>query len=169
MRRLKVTILVAFTVAISAFTLLGKHQDPKPKKKIGVDYQMGIFTEAELRRDARVTATPSYPQEAVAAGAQGLIEVGVLFDEDGDYRGMRVLESPHPAISKAVAEALKQWKVKIYQDSPYKETALPIRVFAQVRFHFVLGDGGATVEPATAEEQRVASTTFARTKPPTNW
>jgi len=169
MRVLKLAILVVLILVISSFSLLGKHQNPKPKKKIFVDYQMGLFTEAELRRDALVTVMPEYPAAAIDAGAQGLAEVAVLFDEDGDYRGMRVLESPNPAISKAVADALKQWKIKIYSDSPYKETALPIRVFAQVRFHFVIRDGTATVEAASPIEQSLASRKFAQTKPPKDW
>jgi|SRR4051812_17490522 hypothetical protein len=169
MKKLRVAILVTITLALCSLSLIGKHQEPKPKKKYLIDYQLAVLTEGQLRHDALVTVMPEYPAEAVNAGTQGLAEVGVLFDENGDYKGMRVLESPHPIISKAVAEALKQWKVKIYEDSPYQETALPIRPFGEVRFHFVIRDGVATVEPATPEEQRVSSPLFARTKPPTNW
>jgi len=36
MRKLTLAILVVFIVVISTFSLLGKHQDLKPKKKIFV-------------------------------------------------------------------------------------------------------------------------------------
>lgn len=166
MYRLRVAILMALMVALCSFSLLGKHQDDKsqkdkqPKKKVFVDYQQGFFTEEELRRDALVTVTPVYPEEAVTAGVQGTAQVGVLFDENGDYAGMKVLESPHPSISRAIAEALKQWKVKIGYDSPDPATRLPVRVFAQVQFHFVLRDGVASVEAATPEEQHTTSLKF---------
>ena len=165
MGKLKVGGLMALIVVLCSFSLFGKYQDDKdkkPKKKVFVDYQQGFFSESELRRDARITVLPSYPDEAVQAGAQGSAMVAVLYDENGDYLNMKVLESPHPAISKAVSDALKQWKIKIYYDSPDPATRLPIRVFAQVQFHFIIRDGVPTVEPATREEQITTSSKFNR-------
>lgn len=167
MGKLKVAGLMAVILALSSFSLLGKHQDDKdkkqkPQKKVFVDYQQGFFNEQELRRDALVTVTPDYPEEAITAGAQGIAQVAVLFDENGDYVGMKVLESPHRAISKAMADALKQWKVKIGYDSPDPATRLPVRVFAQVQFHFTIRDGVASVEAATSEEQNAWSQKFTK-------
>jgi hypothetical protein len=45
MRKLKLAILVALILTISSFNLFGRHQDPNPKKKIFVDYQLGILTD----------------------------------------------------------------------------------------------------------------------------
>ena len=163
MGKLKVTGLIALMIALSSFSLIGKHQDDKdkkPKKKLGVDYQLGFFTEADLRRHATIIVMPVYPEEAISAGAQGLAQVAVLFDENGEYAGMKVLESPHPSISKAVADALKQWKITIGYDSPNPETRLPIREFGQVQFHFTLRDGTASVQPASPEEQKTTSLKF---------
>ena len=165
MGKLKVASLMALIIALSSFSLLGKHQDdkdkkPKPQKKLGVDYQVGFFTEADLRRHASITVMPEYPEEAFKSGAQGLAQVAVLFDENGEYYGMKVLESPHPAISKAVATALKQWKITVGYDSPFPETRLPIREFGQVQFHFIIRDGVPVVEAATSEEQQTTSLKF---------
>ena len=165
MQRVKIAGLMALIVALCSFSLVGKHQDDKDKKektqkKVGVDYQVGFFTEADLRRHAIVTVMPEYPEEAFQSGAQGLAQVAVLFDENGEYQSMKVLESPHPAISKAVATALKQWKIKIGYDSPYPETRLPIREFGQVQFHFIIRDGVPVVETATTEEQQTTSLKF---------
>lgn len=171
MRKLKVAGLMALIVTLCAFSLFGRHQDDKdkdkkPKKKIFVDYQLGLLTEAELRHDALTTAMPEFPEEAATAGVQGVVHVAVLYDENGEYMRMKVLESPHPALSKAVANALKQWKIKIGYDSPYRETRLPVRDFAEVRFHFVIRDGIPSVEPATLEEQRKASLEFIKISGP---
>ena len=163
MKQLKIAAVIALIVALCSLSLIGKQQDDhKPKKKLGVDYQLGFFSEADLRRHCRITAMPEYPSEAVSAGAQGLAQVAVLFDENGDYHSMKVLESPHPAISKAVEDALKQWKMKVGYDSPYPETRLPIRELGQVQFHFIIREGVASVEPASPEEQRTTSPKFNR-------
>jgi TonB family protein len=161
MRKLQVTLLVALMVAVCSSTLLGEHQELKPEKKIlGIDYQLGLLRGSELRHDAITTVMPIYPDEAQAAGAQGLVNVAVVFDEKGDFARMQVLESPHAAITQAVSDALKQWKIKIGYDSPYQEFARPIRPFAEVRFHFVIRDGVPTVEPAMSEEQMRTSKQF---------
>lgn len=165
MKKLTMASLMALIVALCSFSLVGKQQEDKnkkPKKKLGVDYQLGSFREAELRRHARITVMPEYPPEAISAGAHGLAQVAVLFDENGEYYSMKVLESPHPAISKAVEDALKQWKINIGYDSPQPETRLPIRKLAQVQFHFIIREGTASVEPATPEEQLMSSPKFLR-------
>ncbi|PYS23711.1 MAG: hypothetical protein DMF72_08595 [Acidobacteria bacterium] len=154
MRKLKFGILMILVFALCSFTLLGKHQD---KKKLFVDYTEGYVTELTLRHQAITTVMPLYPEEAIKAEAQGLVDVAVLFDENGDFRRMKVLESPHPAISKAVEKALKQWTVRVGYDSPYRETRLPVRTFGELRFHFVIKDEVATVEIATLEEQQTNS------------
>jgi hypothetical protein len=162
MSKRNVAVLVALTLVICSSSLRGKNQDPKPKRTFGVDYQLGMFREAELRHAAITTVMPTYPDEAVAAGAQGLIDVAVMFDENGDCDciHMQAVESPHPAITEAVREALKQWKVKIGYDYPNQQFAHPVRPFAEVRFHFVIREGVPTVEPATREEAMSTSRQF---------
>lgn len=169
MTKVKVAMLMALVVGLCSFTLLGKHQEKPDKnqekkekkdKKLFVDYQEAVVTEDSLRRDSQTGVMPVYPEEAFNAGAQGLADVAVLFDENGDYKGMKVLDSPHPSITKAVRDALKQWKIRILYDSPYPENRLPIRNFAEVRFHFVIREGIGSVEPATPEEQGVHSQKF---------
>src|SRR2546423_103992 len=137
MGKLKVVGLMALFIAICSFSLSGKHQDDKdkkPKKKVFVDYQLAVLDEAELRHEALTTAVPEYPEEAAAAGIQGVVHVAVLYDENGAYMVMKVLHSPHPVLSKAVATALKEWKLRVLYDSPYRETRLPNRNFGEVRF-----------------------------------
>jgi TonB family protein len=165
MGKLKIAGPMALIIALCSLSLLAKPQDDKdkdkkPKKKIFVDYQLAVLDEAELRHDALTTTMPDYPEEASSAGIQGLVHVAVLYDEDGDFKAMKVLKSPDPRLSQAVATALKQWKLRVFYDSPYPETRLPIRNFAEARFHFVIRDGVPSVEQATQEEQQKSSIEF---------
>lgn len=165
MGKLKVAGLMTIILALCSFSLSGRHQDDKdkdkkPKKKIFVDYQLAVLDEAELRHEALTTAMPEYPEEASSAGLQGLVHVAVLYDENGEFMRMKVLHSPHPRLSQAVATALKRWKLRILYDSPYPENRLPFRNLAEARFHFVIRDGIPTVEPATLEEQKKSSVEF---------
>lgn len=162
MKKFKSTVVGALVLAVCSSTLLGKHQEPTPEKKIFVDYQLSFYRESELRREAINTVMPSYPGEAIAAGALGLVDVAVMFDENGncDCIHLQALESPHPAITEAVREALKQWKIGILYDSPYRESARPVRPLAEVRFHFLIHEGVPTVEPATREEAVQTSRQF---------
>ncbi len=169
MRKLKVPILMALIVAVCSISLFGRHQDDKdkkPKKKLFVDYDMSLATEAELRHFALATAVPVYPDEAASAGVQGTVHVAVLYDENGEYLAMKVLESPHPALSKAVSDALKQWRIRLSYNSPYRETRLANRNFGEVRFHFVIRDGVPAVELATPEEQNKWSEKFIKISGP---
>ena len=154
MRVLKLVIVAVFCVTASG-------QVPgEPDKKLFVDYQVGFLTEGTLRHDAQVTVMPVYPEEAITRGAEGLVDVAVIFDENGEWKLMEIFESPHPAISQAVGDALKQWKIKVFHDAYDRETSLPIRPLAEVRFHFSIRNGVPTVEPATDEEQRRGSRQF---------
>jgi len=171
MGKLKLFGLLAVVIALSSFNLFGKFQDDKdkdkkPKKKLFVDYDMSLLTESELRYCALATAMPVYPERAATEGVQGLVHVAVMYDENGEYLAMKVLESPHPALSKAVSDALKQWRIKLSYNSPYPETRLPNRNFAEVYFHFVIRDGIPAVEPGTVEEQSKASEKFIKISGP---
>lgn len=157
MRKLKVAILVVLVLALCSFTLLGKHQS---QKKFGVDYGQAYGAEVSIRHDAITAPMPVYPEEAIKDGAQGLVDLAVLFDEEGNFKHMKILDSPHPAISKAVGDALKQWTVKVFYSSPYRETRLPLRMMGELRFHFVISDGVASVENPTLEEQQVESAEY---------
>jgi len=155
----KTAALLALVLGVGVVTASGQVPG-EPDKKLFVDYQVGFLTEGTLRHDAQITVMPVYPEEAITNGAEGLVDVAVMFDENGEWKLMEILESPHPAISKAVGDALKQWKIKVFHDSPDRETSLPIRPLAEVRFHFSIREGVPTVEPATNEEQQRGSRQF---------
>jgi TonB family protein len=160
MHRLKFIFPLAVIVGVSLLTATGKHQTPK--KKLFVDYSESYVNEVTLRHQAITTPMPEYPEEAIAKNAQGLVDVAVLFDEEGKFKGMKVLESPNPMLSKAVEKALKDWTVRVGYNSPYAETRLPLRTFGELRFRFVIAAGVARVENSTWEEQIKENPKFAK-------
>jgi TonB family protein len=101
---------------------------------------------------------PVYPEAAINKAAQGLVDLAVVFDENGNAKRIKILESPHPAISKAVEDAVKQWQVKV----PFNSEGLPLRTFGELRFHFVIKEGVASVENPSREEQEIRSKAFQR-------
>ncbi|MDX6384120.1 MAG: Gram-negative bacterial TonB protein C-terminal [Blastocatellia bacterium] len=157
MKLLKVVILSVLVLTLCAVTLLGKRQD---KKRLFVDYNEGYVNEITVRNNTINAPLPVYPEEAIRDGAQGLVDVAVLFDENGNFQQLKRLESPHPALLKAVNDALKQWTVRVGYDSPSPATRLPVRMFGELRFHFVIRDGVGTVKNSTLEEQRTESAKY---------
>jgi TonB-like protein len=153
MHRLKFVFPLLVILVVSLLTATGKHQKPEKEKKLFIDYNESYVSEVTLRHQAINAPMPVYPAQAIAVNAQGLVDVAVRFDEEGKFMGMKVLESPHPALSKAVETALKDWTVRVLYDSPYPETRRPGRTFSELRFRFVIVDGDARVENSTLEEQ----------------
>jgi len=58
-----------------------------------------------------VAATmPSYPQELVNAGVEGLVMLRFLVNEAGGVEQVAVSRSSHPALSAAAASAVSKWR-----------------------------------------------------------
>ena len=149
MRSLKVVTLILLVVALCSFTLMGKHQGQKKS----VDTYV---YEPIIRAHTINAPMPAYPEEARNAGIQGLVDLAVGFDEKGKLARIKRLESPHPAITKAVEDAVKQWTVKVY----FNSEGLPVRTIGELRFHFVIRDGVASVENPSPEEQETRTKAF---------
>lgn len=112
---------------------------------------LGLLREDLLRKRITESIVPAFPEEARAAGAQGLVIAAVHFDEDGNLSKIRVLKSPHPEISSAVTKALKSWKVKPY----LVDSVLRARIQSELRFYYVIEDGvGVVHEPSIAEQRK---------------
>jgi TonB family protein len=127
MRKLKVAILITLALALCALTLSGRQREP-PK------YVDAYVHEPVIRGEATNAPMPVYPEEAISAGAQGLVDLAVLFDEKGHTIHIKILESPHPAITKAVKDAVNQWTQKTGVDS----IGRLYRTIGELRFHFII-------------------------------
>jgi Gram-negative bacterial TonB protein C-terminal len=110
MRKLKVAILVTLALALCALTLSGQQRE-LPK------FVDAYVYEPVIRGEAINAPMPVYPEEAISAGAQGLVDLAVLFDEKGKTKIIKILESPHPAITKAVKDGVNQWTQRTSVDS----------------------------------------------------
>ena len=95
------------------------------------------------------TVAPEYPVEAQQAGIQGQVKLYVVFDRVGRFRKAWVSESPHPLLSEAVLEAIKEWRIK--KSNARGGSGLRL---GELRFVFTLKDGRAEVTDAPEEEQR---------------
>jgi len=115
-----------------------------------LDSPLGLLPEDSLRKRVSESVIPEFPEEARAAGAQGLVIAAVHFDEDGNHSKTRVLKAPHPDISLAVTKALTRWKIKPY----LVDSVLRARTRSELRFHYVIEDGVGVVREPSIDEQK---------------
>jgi hypothetical protein len=150
MRKLKVLTLLVLVLVLCSFTLLGKHQTPKK-------FVYGHVYEPLIRGEATNAPMPIYPEAAINAGLQGLVDAAVVFDENGKTMRIKILESPGRSLSKAVEEAVNQWTER---GGLFTLEHIPVRTIGELRFHFVIRDGVGTVENPSREEEEIRSKRF---------
>lgn len=119
--------------------------------------QYDLFGDSEffIRRRLTNSPKPEYPKAAQDAGVQGEVLAFVWFDKEGKLVEAKALVSPDESLSRAVVEALKEWRIKIYM--PYNPEA---NFWSEIRFIFSLKDGKAEVSDAPEAEQRKVSAEF---------
>jgi TonB family protein len=119
--------------------------------------QYDLFGEPEffIRRRLTNSPKPEYPKAAQEAGVQGDVLAFVWFDKEGRLVEAKALVSPDESLSRAVVEALKEWRMKAY--TPYNPEA---NFWSEIRFIFSLKDGKAEVSNAPEAEQRKVSAEF---------
>ncbi len=66
--------------------------------------------EVTLRRLATKRIIPEYPASAIKSGVTGLVVADVCVPAGGGAASVELVESPSPAIGRAVEDALKQWR-----------------------------------------------------------
>ncbi len=76
---------------------------------------------------------PRYPQLAIQARVQGVVQLTALISREGRVTQMRVI-SGHPLLVPAAIEAVKQWRYR-----PTLLSGVPMEVVTQVDVHFTLG------------------------------
>ncbi|HZG51470.1 MAG TPA: energy transducer TonB [Pyrinomonadaceae bacterium] len=85
---------------------------------------------------------PVYPAAAVAQNIQGVAEVGVGINDDGQVIKVRVPSGLDPHLRKAAVAAVKQWKFRPW------ENKMPPGGYCIFRltFHFIIEEGAGRVE-----------------------
>lgn len=100
-----------------------------------------------LQGTAITRKQPEYPAVAKAAGAEGIVQVQITVDENGQVVDAAATEG-HPLLRQAAVDAAKQWQFKA-SDSAGK----PAKVQATLTFNFVLdksANAAATAASAAA-------------------
>ena len=98
-------------------------------------------TERGFRLNATHKVMPEFPAEALKDGAQGVVVLSLYHDADGYAAYIKVLESPHPAISEAAIRAVQQWRWRVFVSG---NVARPVK--GKLTFYFVMEDGAGRVE-----------------------
>jgi TonB family protein len=75
---------------------------------------------------------PSYPRNALALRVEGTVELMETISKTGDITHVKIL-SGDPQLTKAAADAVKQWKYK-----PYLLNGEPVEIQTQVTINFKL-------------------------------
>jgi len=109
-----------------------------------------IDTEFFLRRRATKLVMPEFPDQAKTAGVQGLVDLAVEFDGDGNFSRIEIAKSPDPLISQAVVYAVKQWQIRPHKFSNFADHFN----LGELRFYFVIKDGVPKVENPSKDEQK---------------
>jgi TonB family protein len=140
----KVSGSIAVLLLLAVFSQLAYAQEVTP---------LLLLSELQLRERVLKVVTPEYPAEAKEDRAQGLVIVAVQFDAEGNLFKDRVVESPHPAITRAVEQALAQWKIK-----PVTLLSGVVgRTQGELRFIYEIKDGEGQVSEPSREVQRKLS------------
>ena len=106
-----------------------------------------LYCERATRELVIDRVAPKVPQEVLRDGAQGLIVVAVVFDEEGRLLKAAVLEAPHPLLKQAVIEALKEWRIA------KRTTSLgPIKPAGWLTFDFRIIDGEGQFDYAAPDQ-----------------
>ena len=95
---------------------------------------MGPKGPPPLRHEALKRVEPAYPPIARAAGAQGLVTVQIVIDEQGNVVSARAT-SGHPLLRQAAVDAARQWVFK-----PTIINGQPAKVTGTLSFSFVLSE-----------------------------
>jgi TonB family protein len=137
----KVSGSIAVLLLLAVFSQLAYAQEAN---------DLFLLSELSLRQRAVKVVMPEYPSEAKEARAQGLVIVAVQFDTEGNLLKDRVVESPHPAITRAVEQALGQWKIKPITSI----TGEVDRTQGELRFIYEIKDGEGQVSEPSHQAQR---------------
>ena len=89
------------------------------------------LTEKTMRERATKSVMPGFPDEAMKRGAKGMAVAELEFDTKGGVTVVEIVESPDPSISRALTEAIKQWKFR-----PFKMAGEPVCVRGALSFRY---------------------------------
>jgi TonB family protein len=134
--RLSLTLLIAYLCLIAASQV--NAQDTAQNERRPTDFT----SEGWGRSWATKKVLPVYPAEAIAENVQGVVEVGVGINDDGQIIKVRVPPGLDARLRKAAVAAVKQWKFRAWDNK------MPPGGYCIFRltFNFVIEEGTGRVE-----------------------
>jgi TonB family protein len=100
-----------------------------------------VSSERGFRASALRKAMPEFPEEALKAGAQGMVVLSLYQDGEGNAAKIKVVESPHPALTEAAIKAVKQWKWR-----KFRSGGIDRPVLSKLSFNFIIENEVGRVE-----------------------
>jgi len=98
------------------------------------------LSEGPLRKRAVKVISPRFPEDPEKRGVAGVAVAEIQIDRAGKVSAVRVLQAPDPAIEKAVAEAVKEWRFE-----PAMVGGAAVRVRGKLTFYYVVDRGRGVV------------------------
>ena len=122
-RNLMRVMAVAMALTFVGSSALVVAQGQKPRVRVGGDTK-----EPKKLKDV----APAYPEDAKAAGVQGVVIIEAVIGTDGKILEAKVLR-PVPMLEKAALEAVQQWEY-----TPTLLNGEPVELIMTITVNFVL-------------------------------
>jgi TonB family protein len=119
------------------------------EEEILKSYRGGVYSEHSSRWDAQnfPMPRPVFPEEALKEGAQGTVVLS-FYRYKGKAALIKVVESPHPALTQAAIDAVRQWRWL-----PFNVGGKPFPILTKLSFIFVIEGGeGRVSDPEDSPE-----------------
>ena len=104
---------------------------------VGQTAQVIDVDEAGIRKSASKKTLPAFPESSRKRRSQGVAVVQLVYNGQGTVDHVEVLEAPDLEISKAVVDAVRQWKFK-----PSFIRGKPVNIRGKLTFYCVIDQKG---------------------------
>lgn len=111
-------------------TLRERDKPPTAPEAPGQPDANGVYRVGGGMAPPRREGVPQYPEQAQAAGIEGVVLVEILIDETGQVADARVLRSI-PLLDEAALQAVRQWR---FEPTVIDGKPVPIRMVTTVNF-----------------------------------
>jgi TonB family protein len=111
------------------FLLIAPELPEQVSKSLPEEKKVGITAPVLIQR-----SIPVYPEDAKKQKISGSVLLEVVIDREGRILDVRIVDDPHPSLSSAAAECVRQWVFK----PALKEDGTPVSVRASITINFKL-------------------------------
>lgn len=128
---------------LSVFLLLGALYGATAIVAAGVQEDFAIVPEGVLRRLAKRSVLPDYPEASKKRGTAGRAVAQLDVDKEGRITSAFVLEAPDEEVKQAVLDAVRRWE---FNSAFTGDERKPVRIRGKLTFYFVIDGQGARVQ-----------------------